>query len=156
MGRYIPMLMTPHYRLLFESQHTDLLSLPPLTGTRLGFRSGGVNGAWCWVLIKLRLQWLVDPGLWTLPMVTWSYLGFALVQTSIFLAWSLTAGPLSKNMCTVLSLVSLIIIKKRLAMQAGRELLTPYQSEDPNPTTPTHRMKEEKWKTAGEKKWASS
>ena len=26
------------------------------------------------------------------------------------------------------------------------------QSEDPNPTTPTHRMKEEKGKTAGDKK----
>ena len=32
------------------------------------------------------------------------------------------------------------------------ELLTPYQSEDPNPTTPTHRIKEEKGKTAGDKK----
>ena len=35
---------------------------------------------------------------------------------------------------------------------AMRERLTPYQSKDPNPTTPTHRMKEEKRKTAGDKK----
>ena len=33
----------------------------------------------------------------------------------------------------------------------GRERLTPYQSEDPSPTTPTHRMNEEKGKTAGDK-----
>ena len=68
-----------------------------------------ITGAWCWILIKLRLLWLVDPGLWTLPRVTWSCLGFpfALVPTSIFLAWSLTAGSPSKTMCAVLSLVSL-------------------------------------------------
>ena len=30
--------------------------------------------------------------------------------------------------------------------------LTPYQSEGPNPTTPTHRKKEEKGKTVGDKK----
>ena len=29
-------------------------------------------------------------------------------------------------------------------MLAGIEQLTPYQSEDPSPTIPTHRMKEEK------------
>ena len=34
---------------------------------------------------------------------------------------------------------------------AGRERLTPYQSEDPNPTTPTHRMKEEKGKRVVDK-----
>ena len=36
--------------------------------------------------------------------------------------------------------------------KAGRERSTPYQSHDPSPTTPTHRMKEENGKTAGEKK----
>ena len=46
----------------------------------------------------------------------------------------------------------IIIIIKGLQCKAGRERLTPYQSEDPNPTTPPHRMKEEKWKTAGDKK----
>ena len=42
-------------------------------------------------------------------MVTWSCLRFpfALISTSIFLAWSLTAGSPSKTMCLVLSLVSL-------------------------------------------------
>ena len=39
-----------------------------------------------------------------------------------------------------------------IIINAGRERLTPYQSEDPNHTTPTHRMKEEKGKTAGDKK----
>ena len=36
----------------------------------------------------------------------------------------------------------IIIIKKGSQCKAGRERLTPYQSEDPNPTTPTHRMEE--------------
>ena len=43
---YIPMLMTPHYWQLFASQQTGLLSLPPLTGTWLGFRSH----QWCMIL----------------------------------------------------------------------------------------------------------
>ena len=39
---------------------------------------------------------------------------------------------------------------------AGRERLTPYQPEDHSPTILTHRMKEKKWKTVGEKNRASS
>ena len=50
----------------------------------------------------------------------------------------------------------IIIIKRGWQCKAGRERLTQYQSEDPNPTTPTHRKKEEKGKTVGDKKWASS
>ena len=46
----------------------------------------------------------------------------------------------------------IIIIRKGRQCKAGRERLTPYQSQDPNPTTPTHRMKEEKGKTVGDKK----
>ena len=46
----------------------------------------------------------------------------------------------------------IIIIKKGWKCKAGREPLTPYQSKDPNPSTSTHRMKEEKRKTAGDKK----
>ena len=38
------MQMTPHYWQLFASQQTDLLLLPSLTGTWLGFRSGAVTG----------------------------------------------------------------------------------------------------------------
>ena len=45
-----------------------------------------------------------------------------------------------------------IIIRKGRQCKAGRERLTPYQSEDPNPTTPKHRMKKEKGKTVGDKK----
>ena len=48
--------------------------------------------------------------------------------------------------------IIIIIIKKGWQFEAGRERLTPYRSEDPNPTTPTHRIKEEKGKTAGDKK----
>ena len=46
----------------------------------------------------------------------------------------------------------IIIIQKGWQWKAEREQLTPYQSKDPNHTTPTHRMKEEKGKTAGDKK----
>ena len=49
----------------------------------------------------------------------------------------------------VVSYINIIIIKKGWQCKAGRERLTPYQSKDPNPATPTHRMKEEKGKTAG-------
>ena len=46
----------------------------------------------------------------------------------------------------------IIIIKQGWQCKAGRERLIPYQFEDTNPTTPTHRMKEEKGKTVGDKK----
>ena len=48
--------------------------------------------------------------------------------------------------------ILIIIIKRGWQCKAGRERLTPYQSEDPNPTTPTRRKKEEKEKTVGDKK----
>ena len=43
-----------------------------------------------------------------------------------------------------------------LARKAGRERLTSDQSEDPSPTITTHKIKEEKGKTVGDKKRASS
>ena len=49
-----------------------------------------------------------------------------------------------------LIIIIIIIIKRGWQCKAGRERLTPYQSEDPNPTTPTHRKKEEKGKTVGD------
>ena len=49
-------------------------------------------------------------------------------------------------------IIIIIIIIKGRQCKAGRERLTSYQSEDPNPTTPTHRIKEEKGKTAGDRK----
>ena len=52
--------------------------------------------------------------------------------------------------------ILLLLLKKCWQCKAGRERLTPYQSEDPRPTTPTHRIKEEKVKTVGDKKGASS
>ena len=50
------------------------------------------------------------------------------------------------------NLTIILISKKAWLCKAGIERLTPYQSEDPSPTIPTHRMKEEK----GDKKGASS
>ena len=45
-----------------------------------------------------------------------------------------------------------IIIKKDWQCKAGRGRLTPYQSEDPSPTLPTYRGKEEKGKIVEDKK----
>ena len=43
-------------------------------------------------------------------------------------------------------IIIIIIIKKGQQCSAGRECYTPYQSEDPSPTIPTYRQKEEKGK----------
>ena len=48
----------------------------------------------------------------------------------------------------MMMMIIIIIIKKGRQCKAEREWYTPYQSEDPNPTVPTYRQKEEK----GEKK----
>ena len=50
----------------------------------------------------------------------------------------------------------IIIIKKDCQCKAGRGRLTPYQSEDPSPTLPTYRGKEEKGKVVEDKKGESS
>ena len=52
-------------------------------------------------------------------------------------------------------IIIIIIVKKGEQCKAGRERLTPYQSEDRNPTIPTYRTKEEKGKTEGDKKEAA-
>ena len=106
---YMPMQMTPHYWQLLASQQTDLLLLPLLTGTWLGFRSGAITSAWFWILTKQCLALLLYPGLWSLHRVTcWSrrFFLFALVSTSTSLAWSFTASSPSKNMCDVRGIVS--------------------------------------------------
>ena len=48
--------------------------------------------------------------------------------------------------------IIIIIIKKDWQCKAGRGKLTPYQSEDPSPTLPTYRGKEEKRKIVEDKK----
>ena len=50
---YMPMQMTRNYWQLSAKKLTDLLLLPPLTGTWLWFRSGAITGAWYWILTKL-------------------------------------------------------------------------------------------------------
>ena len=52
--------------------------------------------------------------------------------------------------------VIIIIIKKDFQCNAGRGRLTPYQSEDPSPTLPTNRGKEEKGKIVEDKKGESN
>ena len=53
-------------------------------------------------------------------------------------------------------LIIIIIIKKDWQCKAGRSRLTPYQSEDPSPTLPTYRGKEEKGKIVEDKKRESN
>ena len=50
----------------------------------------------------------------------------------------------------------IIIIKKNWQYKAGRGRLTPYQSEDPSPTLPTYRGKEEKREIVEDKKGESN
>ena len=69
--------------------------------------------------------------------------------------WTLAKKLLDRNVplhIVKLFIIIIIIIKRGWQCKAGRERLTPYQSEDPNPTTPTHRKKEDKGKTVGDKK----
>ena len=54
------------------------------------------------------------------------------------------------------SSIIIIIIKKYCQCKAGRGRLTPYQSEDPSPTLPTNRGKEEEGKIVEDKKGESN
>ena len=47
-------------------------------------------------------------------------------------------------------IIIIIIIKKMLPVQGWESDLHPYQSEDPSPTIPTYREKEEKGKIVGD------
>ena len=55
-----------------------------------------------------------------------------------------------------LNSIIIIIIKKDWQCKSGTGRLTPYQSEDPSPTLPTYRGKEEKWKIVEDKKRESN
>ena len=49
-------------------------------------------------------------------------------------------------MYSSISIIIIIIIKKGRQCKAEIEWYTPYQSEDPSPTIPTYKQKEEKGK----------
>ena len=53
-------------------------------------------------------------------------------------------------------IIIIIIIRKDWQCKAGRGRLTPYQPEDPSPTLPTYRGKEEKGKIVEDKKGESN
>ena len=78
-----------------------------------------------------------------LPFIQLRKLG--LRQTGTFKIWKsykIVFLLTSAVICSILSaIIIIIIIKRGWQCKAGRERLTPYQSEDPNPTTPTHRKK---------------
>ena len=54
------------------------------------------------------------------------------------------------------TIIIIIIIKIDRQCKAGRRRLTPYQSEDPTPTPPTYRGKEEKGKIVEDKNGESN
>ena len=54
------------------------------------------------------------------------------------------------------SIIIIIIIKKDWQCKDGRGRLTPYQSEDPSPTLPAYRGKEDKGKIVEDKKGESN
>ena len=56
------------------------------------------------------------------------------------------------SMNAIQNITIIIIIKNDLQCKAGRGRLTPYQSEDPSPTLPTYRGREEKGKIVEDKK----
>ena len=56
----------------------------------------------------------------------------------------------------IIIIIIIIIIKKDWQCKAGRGRLPPYQSEDPSPTLPTYRGKEEKGKIVEDKKVESN
>ena len=60
------------------------------------------------------------------------------------------------NFSIFLLLIFIIIIQKDRQCKAGRERLTPYQSEDPSLTLPTYKGKEEKGKIVEDKKGESN
>ena len=57
-----------------------------------------------------------------------------------------TCSFTKKILLQIIIIIIIIIIKKGQQSKAGREWYTPYQSEDPSPTIPTYRQKEEKGK----------
>ena len=94
------------------------------------------------VLTENQLNQL-DPTGWTQPSLQeYEYLSSSLHRSAM--------GEVQSH--RIIIIIIIIIIKRGWQCKSGRERLTPYQSEDPNPTTPTHRKKEEKGKTEGDKK----
>ena len=67
------------------------------------------------------------------------------------------SGDLTISRCVSwFIIIIIIIIKKDWQCKAGRGRLTPYQPEDPRPTLPTYRGKEEKGKIVEDKKGESN
>ena len=59
-------------------------------------------------------------------------------------------------MYCIIIIIIIIIINEEWGCKAGRGRLTPYQSEDPSPTLPTYRAKEERGKIVEDKKGESN
>ena len=68
----------------------------------------------------------------------------------------LLTTSLGRQFQVVVILIIIIIIKKDWQCKAGKGRLPLYQSEDPSPTLPTYRGKEEKGKIVEDKKVESN
>ena len=68
-------------------------------------------------------------------------------KTFLIQYYQITCQPVNQAIC-----IFIIIIKKDWQCKTGRGRLPPYQSEDPSPTLPTNRGKEEKGKIVEDKK----
>ena len=63
--------------------------------------------------------------------------------------WKIIHPPPNQHIIIITIIIIIfiiIIIKKGQQCKAEREWCTPYQSEDPSPTIPTYRQKEDKGK----------
>ena len=68
---------------------------------------------------------------------------------------STTHSQLFIDYRAIIIIIIIIIIKKDWQCKAGRGRLIPYQSEDPSPTLPAYRGKEDKGKIVEDKKGES-
>ena len=85
--------------------------------------------------------------MYNVPNYIWKYHYFRIGQVSWISNYNISSFSV---------IIIIIIIKKDWQCKAGRGRLTPCQSEDPSPTLPTYRGKEEKGKIVEDKKLESS
>ena len=122
--------MTPHYWQLFASQQTDLLLLPPFTGTWIRFRSGAIT-SWCMILNPNKTEALVLSRSRTVNHprgnLVYSRFPFTSDPTSTSMAWSLTANLHSKNIdYRVSEIIVILLVVKRIYEWVDTSVLLRY------------------------------
>ena len=131
---------------LFVAQSSCSCEHDTATGCHTSCCAG--HPLWCSFCSESAIRW--NTSYWIGSHSTLSYLVCGTSSCSTELVLATRCHLIKINLVlfpvTVLRslsfLIIIIIIKRGWQCKAGRERLTPYQSEDPNPTTPTHRKKE--------------